>query len=135
MNEQNPQAQPQPDTSTAAHAPVKNAQPAVAGNPLVLTPPQPVAVVQKEQAHGMVPIPAEKIPELEERVQEFVNAIINSHSVQEPDFQERLNAIHSLANDELREAVAVSNRMMDRPVNAINNGLMDEKITHCPSTH
>lgn len=126
-----PTPQPQTETaataSTAPAAPVKAAAPAVVGNPLVLTPPQPVVAVEKEQAHGMVPIPADKIPELEQRVQEFVNAIINSDSVQAPDFQERLNAIHSLANDELREAVAASNRMMDRPVNAINNGLMDEK--------
>lgn len=124
-----PQPQPQTENSNTgtAAAPAQSATPAVAGNPLVLTPPQPVAVVEKEQAHGMVPIPAEKIPELEKRVEEFVNAIIGSDSVQSPDFQERLNAIHSLANDELRAAVATSNRMMDRPVNAINNGLMDEQ--------
>lgn len=124
-----PMKEPLKETAAATSAPTTTleAPSTVVGNPLVLTPPQPVAVVEKEQAHGMVPIPPEKIPELEKRVEEFVHAIIDSDSVQAPDFQERLNAIHNLANDELREAVATSNRMMDRPVNAINNGLMDDK--------
>ncbi len=91
-----------------------------------LQPPEPIKAVNKEEVHGMVPIEEEKKTELDQRVAEFVNAVI-SNDVQSTEFKDRVAAIHGMANSELKSAVSVSNRMMERPVNAINHGLMDEK--------
>jgi uncharacterized protein YaaN involved in tellurite resistance len=93
---------------------------------LQLQPPEPVKAVKKEDVHGMVPLDDSAKSELEKRVEEFVTTVIQA-DVESNDFKERVSAIHSMANSELRSAVSVSNRMMDRPVNAINQGLMDEK--------
>lgn len=91
-----------------------------------LQPPEPVKAVTQEEVHGMVPIKEEEKSELDKRVIEFVNTVISA-DVESQDFKDRLAAIHSMATSELKSAVSVSNRMMDRPVNAINQGLMDEK--------
>ncbi|MCG8672091.1 MAG: toxic anion resistance protein [Pseudomonadales bacterium] len=92
---------------------------------LQLEPPAPVKPVTKEEVHGMVPIKEEEKTQLDKRVEEFVNVVI-SQGVDSQEFKDRVAAIHGMASSELKSAVSVSNRMMDRPVNAINQGLMDE---------
>lgn len=93
---------------------------------LELQPPSALKPIQKEEAHGLVPITEDEKSDLETRIGEFINTIITSDA-QSQDFQDRIKAIHQMGNSELRNAVSVSNRMMQRPVNALNNGLMDEK--------
>lgn len=92
----------------------------------VLQPPAAVKPVATEEAYGMVPISPDQRTDLEQRVVDFVNTVVSS-DVDSSEFKERVSAIHGMGNTELRSAVSVSNRMMQRPVNAINQGLMDDK--------
>ena len=94
--------------------------------PEVLTPPQPVHAIAPEKAFGLVPIAPDKRSELDRKVDEFV-AIVVKAGPQSPEFRRNLEAIHGMASDELKAAVAVSNRMMERPVRAMNQGLFNDK--------
>jgi uncharacterized protein YaaN involved in tellurite resistance len=92
---------------------------------LQLIPPQPVAPVAQEQAAGMVKLDPSKTAELDVKVEQFVNTILNE-PVQSDAFKTRISGVHTLANDEIRAAANISNRLLDKPVRAMNSGLFDE---------
>jgi uncharacterized protein YaaN involved in tellurite resistance len=92
---------------------------------LLLTPPQPVAPVEKEQAAGMVKLEPAKLAELDVKVEQFVNAILNE-PVHSDAFKSKISGVHTLANDEIRAAANISNRLLEKPVRAMNSGLFDE---------
>ncbi|MFZ4658812.1 MAG: toxic anion resistance protein [Caldilineaceae bacterium] len=100
--------------------------PEVLTPPEPLTPPKPVAPVQKATAADMVPLEPSVVPKLDAKVTEFVNAIINSPFNSEP-FNEKLQAIHNLGSQDIRASAALSNRMLDKPVKALEGGLFDDK--------
>jgi uncharacterized protein YaaN involved in tellurite resistance len=81
---------------------------------LVLTPPAPVVVVQEEQAVGAVPIPAEKQAELTAKAAAFVTDLV-SIDPGSPVFTQKVAAITSMGDADMRGAAAVSDRMLDRP--------------------
>jgi uncharacterized protein YaaN involved in tellurite resistance len=93
--------------------------------PEVLTPPSPVAPIEKEQAASMVKIEPTKLAELDVKVEQFVNTIL-SEQVQSDAFKAKLSGVHTLANDEIRAAANISNRLLEQPVRAMNSGLFDE---------
>lgn len=93
--------------------------------PETLTPPAPVAPVATEQAAGMVKLSPAKMAELDGKVQEFVQVILDGE-VQSDAFKAKLTGVHTLGNQEIRAAAAVSNRLLERPVQAMNSGLFDE---------
>ncbi|HEY0167955.1 MAG TPA: toxic anion resistance protein [Jatrophihabitans sp.] len=96
------------------------AGPAVpAGNALVLAPPPPVVVVEKEQAVGAVPLDHARQLELRSRAQSFAQelAALDANS---PSFTEKVNAITSMGEQDMRASASVSNRMLDRPAAALN---------------
>lgn len=100
------------------------AQTATLEPPMLLEAPAPVAPVQQDEADDMVKLDNSKVPELDKKVNDFVDAVL-SHTVQSDKFQEKVTALHQLGSAEIRSAAAVSNRMLERPANAINGGLMD----------
>jgi uncharacterized protein YaaN involved in tellurite resistance len=91
----------------------------------LLTPPAAVTVPDKEEAARMVPVTEEQRDRLEQKVQEFIDIVVNV-DVGSEAFKEKVNAIHKLGNAEIREAASMSNRMLDRPMKAMNQGLFDE---------
>jgi uncharacterized protein YaaN involved in tellurite resistance len=91
----------------------------------LLTPPAAVTVPDKEEAARMVPVTEEQRDRLEQKVQEFIDIVVNV-DVDSEAFKEKVNAIHKLGNAEIREAASMSNRMLDRPMKAMNQGLFDE---------
>jgi uncharacterized protein YaaN involved in tellurite resistance len=93
-----------------------------------LQPPAPVAVVPQNQAEGMIKLDPETAQGLDEKVNEFVKTVINN-SVQSESFTQRINAIHNLGSAEIRASASMSNRMLDRPVKAMEYGLLDSKST------
>ncbi len=97
-------------------------------NQEVLTPPAPVAVPDREEAARMVPVTDEQREKLEHKVQEFIDVVV-SVDINDEAFKEKVNAIHRLGNAEIREAANMSNRMLERPVKAMNEGLFDEDST------
>jgi len=105
--------------SSATSAAGSSAPPA--GNALVLAPPPPVVVVEKEQAAGAVPVDSARQQELRARAQSFAQELA-SVDANSPAFTEKVNAITSMGEQDMRAAASVSNRMLDRPAAALNAG-------------
>jgi len=93
--------------------------PATAGA-LVLTPPAPVVVVKPEDAPGAVPLPAGKELELHQKASAFV-ADLTSLDPGSPAFTQKVAAITSMGDSDMRAAAAVSGRMLDRPAAIAKN--------------
>lgn len=93
--------------------------------PQSLTPPQPVEPIPQEKAGQMVKLDQQAITRVDEKVNEFINTVIRS-DVQSDPFKERVNAIHNMGSKEIRASAAVSNRILDRPVKAMDSGLFND---------
>lgn len=92
---------------------------------ITLEAPKPVAPVVQDEANQMVKLDENKIPELNEKVNEFVNEVLTS-SVHTPEFETKVQAIHKLGQEEIRASSQMSNRMLERPAKSMNNSLFDQ---------
>ncbi len=92
---------------------------AAATNGLVLTPPEPVAVLAPEKAVGLVPVDDEKRTQLQAKVDSFVTDLV-AQDVNSPEFGKRVDAIAAMGQKEIRDAAGQSNRFLDRPVKAMD---------------
>jgi uncharacterized protein YaaN involved in tellurite resistance len=96
-----------------------------------LTPPQamaapaPVAPVPQNEADKMIRLDPKEVEKLNEKVHEFTDLVVSSELHSET-FEDRLSAIHNLGTKEIRASAAVSNRMLDRPVKALEGGVFNE---------
>jgi uncharacterized protein YaaN involved in tellurite resistance len=88
--------------------------PATTGNALVLAPPAPVAVVQEEQAAGAIPVDDAKKTELAAKAAAFANELAGLDT-RSPEFAQKVTAITSMGDKDMRAVASVSNRMLDRP--------------------
>ncbi len=100
---------------------------------LVLTPTAPVAAVQQEQAVGAVPLDQEKQAELRARAEAFVGELA-ALDARSPEFTEKVSAITSMGERDLRAAAAVSSRMLDRPAAALGAKGSGDAQTRVAST-
>jgi len=98
--------------------------PQVLEAPAALTVPDPVAPVPATQSDDMIRLPSPTVEKLDSKVQEFVDIVVNA-DVHSESFTDRLTAVHNLGNKEIRAAASVSNRMLDRPVKAMDSGFFD----------
>lgn len=87
----------------------------------LLTPPEPVAPVPKEKALTMVPVSPEQHLQLNKKVEEFINIVL-SNEVNSDAFKEKVNVIHNMGSSDIRAAASMSNRMLERPANTLNQG-------------
>jgi uncharacterized protein YaaN involved in tellurite resistance len=92
--------------------------------PETLAVPQPVEQVSPQEAGDMVKLKPEVLPQLQERVKDFVDDVLQ-FDTQSEDFKNRIAAVNALGVAEARQAASVSNRMLERPMNAANSGLFD----------
>ncbi len=92
----------------------------------VLTPPKPVEVIQAEEVDTMIKLNEVTTSLLDQKVEDFIEGVLSAPS-QSEEFQSKVMAVHNLGNDEIRAAANVSNRFLERPVNAINEGALDSK--------
>ncbi len=90
-----------------------------------LEPPVPVAVVPIESASGRVRLKAEDVAALDDQVKQFITDI-TIHDSQDPKFKEAVARIHAMGSKDIEASAAVSNRMLDRPVKSLENGLFDK---------
>jgi uncharacterized protein YaaN involved in tellurite resistance len=90
-----------------------------------LEPPAPVALVPVESASGKVRLKPEDVAELDAQVARFIDDI-TAHDSQHPQFKEAVERIHSMGNKDIEASASVSNRMLDRPVGSLRNGLFDK---------
>jgi uncharacterized protein YaaN involved in tellurite resistance len=93
---------------------------------LQLAPPEAVEPVPVAQADGMVRLDAKTQTDLDKRVTEFVENVL-SNDVQTPKFKDRVLAIHNMGTEEIRASANVSNRMLDKPVKAMESNVFDSK--------
>ncbi|MEW1633743.1 toxic anion resistance protein [Streptomyces sp. NPDC093801] len=89
-----------------------------AGSPLVLTAPEPVAAVQREQASGLVPLDEGVHDEMSRRAGEYVGQLAGIDT-RSPEFAARIHDIAALGSSDMRTAADQSNRMLERAVRAI----------------
>ncbi|SDY20238.1 Uncharacterized conserved protein YaaN involved in tellurite resistance [Variovorax sp. YR266] len=108
-------------TTATAPAPI-DLQPPQA---FTLEPPAPVALVPVESASGKVRLKPEDVAELDAQVARFIDDI-TAHDSQHPQFKEAVERIHSMGNKDIEASASVSNRMLDRPVGSLRNGLFDK---------
>jgi uncharacterized protein YaaN involved in tellurite resistance len=91
---------------------------------LELVPPQPVAAVAPEAAVGRVKLKPEDVKELDAQVREFIDAVATLEQT-DPKFKECVDRIHTMGAKEIERSASVSNRMLERPVRTMKNGLFD----------
>lgn len=94
--------------------------------PLTLAPPKPVEPVEPEKSKEMVALEQPVQDKLDVRVDEFVDQVFNL-KVSDPEFKAKVDSIHSLGVDEIKKSASVSNRMLERPTNAMDSGLFSDK--------
>lgn len=91
---------------------------------LQLTPPAPVQAVPPESASGRVKLKSEDVAELDAQVRSFIDAMTGLDE-NDPKFKESVDRIHSMGNKDIEQSSSVSNRLLDRPVKTLKNGLFD----------
>src|SRR5262245_48785371 len=91
---------------------------------LELVPPQPVAPVAPEGASGRVKLKPEEVQELDAQVRTFIDAVVTLDQ-NDPKFKDCVERIHTMGNKEIERSASVSNRMLERPVRTMKNGLFD----------
>ncbi|MER5808395.1 toxic anion resistance protein [Streptomyces sp. NPDC002033] len=89
--------------------------------PLVLTPPEPVAPVRREQAAGLVPLADGVREEMARRAGEYVGQLAGT-DVRSPEFAARIGEISGLGAADVRGAAQQSNRMLERAVRSLGAG-------------
>ncbi|MEW5838153.1 MAG: toxic anion resistance protein [Pseudomonadota bacterium] len=99
--------------------------PATLTPPEHLTPPAPVAAVSAPQSRELVPLSEAQRQELDARAENFVNAILNL-DVQGEEFRSKADALRSMGDAEVRATAGMSNRMLERPMAALEGGFFNE---------
>lgn len=90
-----------------------------------LEPPAPALPVPIESASGKVRLKPEDVQQLDAQVAQFIDEI-TTHDSQSPEFKSAVERIHGMGSKEVEAAAAVSNRMLERPVKTLSNGLFDQ---------
>ena len=92
----------------------------------VLTPPKPVEAIPAEEADTMIKLNEVTTSLLDQKVSDFIDGVLGA-PVQSEEFQSKVMAVHNLGNDEIRAASNVSNRFLEKPLNALNEVALDSK--------
>ncbi|HVZ38175.1 MAG TPA: toxic anion resistance protein [Candidatus Kapabacteria bacterium] len=90
-----------------------------------LEPPAPVQPVPVETAAGRIRLDPKEVAALDDQVKRFVQDITSADTHDEK-FQDALNRIHTMGNKEIEASAGMSNRMLDRPVKAMEHGLFSK---------
>jgi len=109
------------DLGSTTPAATPAAPAATPGTALVLAPPAPVQVVEKEEAAGAIPLDAAKKAEIDAKATAYV-AELTSIDMRSPAFSQKVNAIASMGDADMRASANVSNRMLQRPAAALAAG-------------
>jgi len=116
---------PSPAPEPADESPAAGAAAATATGTLVLEPPAPVEAVPATKAEESVPInPADKA-KLDAMVASYLDAVssLDPHS---QAFADKVKDIGKLGDDDIRASASVSNRLLEKPLAAMQNGGITE---------
>ena len=84
-------------------------------------PPPPVTPVSTADAAAMVKVDPSTATRIDAMVSNYVK-LLTSLDPQSPDFAAKVNAIHAIANDDIRQSASASNRLLDKPMKAMQSG-------------
>jgi uncharacterized protein YaaN involved in tellurite resistance len=87
--------------------------------------PDSVQSVAPAQADVMVPIDQDTKTRIDQTVSNYVSSLAQL-DVHSQGFTDKMDSIHSMGDQEIRESSEVSNRMLQRPVRAMGSGLFDK---------
>ncbi|MEN9891383.1 MAG: hypothetical protein RLY78_1678 [Pseudomonadota bacterium] len=107
-------------TSTLTPPSVAVAEPAS----FTLEPPAAVTPIAPESASGRVRLKPEAAAALDAQVNEFV-AQVSALDAQDQRFRDCVQRIHQLGDADIAAAASVSNRMLERPVQSLRDGVVD----------
>jgi uncharacterized protein YaaN involved in tellurite resistance len=95
---------------------------------LTLVPPQPVTTITEAEAASLVQVDPATSSKIDAMVSGYVKSLasLDPHST---DFANKVNAIHQMGNDEIRQSASVSNRLLDKPVKAVESGPFSKGAT------
>jgi uncharacterized protein YaaN involved in tellurite resistance len=98
---------------------------------LVLAPPAPVVLVEKEQAAGAIPLDDAKQAELRAKAQQFVDGLA-ALDLRSPQFAEKVSQITTMGDSDMRAASSMANRMLERPAAAMgkNGGDAQTRVSN-----
>ena len=100
--------------------------------PTELAPPQsftldaPIAVaaVPLESASGKIRLKPEDVTQLDTQVRAFVDDVA-ALDIADPKFRDTVDRLHAMGNKDIEASASVSNRMLDKPVASLSQGLFD----------
>lgn len=95
------------------------------GDELVLEPPAPVQAVTPKQAAGTVQVDPETIGRITSAVNAFVDGLTGLEP-RSPEFERKVQSISRMGNEEMRRSAEASNRFLERPTAALQNGPMTQ---------
>ena len=110
-----------PVSATGTSAEAHPVEPASEATALVLEAPAPVTPVAPTQAAGAVPISDTDRTKLDDMVSGYLDTVM-SLDVHTQDFADRMRDIGKLGDDDIRAAASVSNRLLDKPMAAMQSG-------------
>lgn len=85
----------------------------------VLSAPEPVAVVEKEQAAGLVPLSPEQQRQLDEQADAFIAQLMTLDE-NSPDFGKKVDQLTRMGRSEVNAAAEHSSRFLSRPMKAMD---------------
>jgi uncharacterized protein YaaN involved in tellurite resistance len=109
----------------STNPPASPAEPAGSDEALTLVPPAPVSSVSDAQALSQVKVDEATATSIDSRVRRFVDTL-TTLDPRSPDFADKLNAIHGMGDQEMRESASVSNRLLEKPVKAMESGAISQ---------
>lgn len=90
-----------------------------------LQPPEPVRAVPVEAACGHIRLQPADLAQLDAQVSQFIDDI-SAHDSQAQQFKEAVARIHAMGCQEIESSAGVSNRVLERPVKALESGFFDK---------
>jgi uncharacterized protein YaaN involved in tellurite resistance len=118
-----PAAQQAPAAAQAAPAPL---EPPVTESHLTLTPPPAVGAVSETSAPKMAPaVPEAALPGLDSKVDQYLDSLLKA-ATKSPEWEAKAADVRSMGTDEIRFAAESSNRMLQMPVKALNEGSLSQ---------
>ena len=100
---------------------------------LVLAPPAPVVVIEKEQAAGAIPLDDATQIALKQKAAAFATELATMDT-KSPAFTEKLNSITSMGDSDIRASANVSSRLLERPAAMAKGGKGGDAQTRVAGT-
>lgn len=105
--------------SAAAAAPLT---PPAATATLTLTAPEPPVAITQTAAPAMAPqVATAQVPVLDKKVEDFLSALDKAEALS-PTFAAQADAVRTMGDADIRKAAETSNRLLQTPVAALQNG-------------